>query len=248
MWARTNGLQMPPVMPNYKKTIPEVYGDLVRCFLTVERYVFFEEGSLRIMLRNEVRVMPEGNFAEVKDDEDECHFPSWVPRWDRCSVRLAGFSHARRSTDWTPSGNAPIVIGDVINPNILSLKGFVVSAIDFLRQYINQSDPTPAANRTCLQQTLTDVLRRPLAYAGVDSTKRAFAQTLTAGKTKDKTKFEPFDTDDLEAYIGGPESAKAHLFANNLWPWRRFFTTTDGYMGIGSMNMQLGDMVVVLFG
>ncbi|KAH7417000.1 hypothetical protein BKA64DRAFT_285072 [Cadophora sp. MPI-SDFR-AT-0126] len=243
MWARTKGFWMAPVVPNYKKTVPEVYGDLVRCFLAVERHVFYEEGSLRIMLKNEISIN-----TKVKHDEDECHFPSWVPRLDRWSVRMAGFSRARRSADWTPSSNVPRVIGDMIDPNILSLKGLVVSSIEFLGQFIDYSVDTPAANKACLRQTLTDVLRRPLVYGGVDSMKLAFARTLTAGKAKDEANFEPFDTDDLEAFIDGPENAKGRLFADKLWSWMGFFTTTDGYMGIGSMNMHLGDLIVVLFG
>jgi hypothetical protein len=53
MWANMDGSEMPSFKPDYKKTVAEVYGDLVRYFIALPKNLDVGEGSLRIMLRNE---------------------------------------------------------------------------------------------------------------------------------------------------------------------------------------------------
>ncbi|KAG4443700.1 hypothetical protein IFR05_000789 [Cadophora sp. M221] len=190
-WARLGGKAKPSFKPDYTKTTPEVYGDLVRYFLTLERGDDDEEGSLRIMLRDEA-VVSQGELAvEAENNEVDSDFPSWVPRWDLCRHPWVGFSRWRRGNKWFPSGESPITIGDAKDSTILSLKGFAISTIDFLKRESELPSPRLASDGTSLQTTLDEVLTRPSIYAGNDSIKLAFAQTLTAGMSKNPTNFVP---------------------------------------------------------
>ncbi|KAH6709573.1 hypothetical protein BKA61DRAFT_678456 [Leptodontidium sp. MPI-SDFR-AT-0119] len=131
-WASLCGKAKPSFKPDYKKMTSEVYGDFVRYFLTLERGHDDDEGSLRIMLRNE-RFVSQGELAvETEYDEVDSDFPSWVSRWDQCRPPWLGFSTWRLAIKLCPSGESPISISDTTDSTVLSLKGFAISTIGFL--------------------------------------------------------------------------------------------------------------------
>jgi hypothetical protein len=76
--------------------------------------------------------------------------------------------------------------------------------------------------------------------------KEALTVTLTAGASKDKNTCKPYGREDIEAYLlDGTDSSR---FANAFEMMSTLFATTNGFMGIGSSNMQIGDSICVLFG
>jgi hypothetical protein len=84
MWIPDYPTKKLSFTPDYKKAVPEVYGDFIRCFITLPRNSITREGSLRIILRSEVSPEKDYDLAERDCRLDETHFPSWVPRWDLC--------------------------------------------------------------------------------------------------------------------------------------------------------------------
>jgi hypothetical protein len=85
MWLkmeRTGELYECSIKPNHRKTIVDIYAEVVRYSIAVLRNLLMGEGSLTIILRSESYIQKNGSGAEPEETEDEQNFPSWVPRWD----------------------------------------------------------------------------------------------------------------------------------------------------------------------
>jgi hypothetical protein len=120
--------------PNYHKTDVEIFGDIIHHSITLPKDRDSLESSLELMVKNENLIDRDGREIKAKDTEDENDFPSWIPRWDQRLRIFKGMGKFAPGRTWSPSGDSEIVVGENEAPKILSLQGFEVSIITFLKQ------------------------------------------------------------------------------------------------------------------
>lgn len=235
-----------PFQISYTRTTMEVYGDFVRYFISLPRTnIKYGEGSLKIMLQNQSMIEKDNRALEPTAPKDKVYFPSWIPRWDRCRPIWKGLGSIYQ-TGWQPSADMTPVIGERKSSTVLTLRRLKVCRIGFMERKFELPSPKLTDYNTLVKETLrTLISQKAWKYEGQESLKRAFAHTLTAGEWKDKNNQELYGETDLEAYCAGDRPSR---FADVILNQHTFFTTPDGYMGIGSRTMQVGDDVCLFFG
>lgn len=250
-WANQKGLSAPSFRPDYEKPLPLVYADFVRYFLKLPRNLYYNEGSLRIILRNEAYVEKDGRWTEPEELEDDGEFPSWVPRWDQSRPMFAGLVNERTEI-WKPSLDLTPVVGENRIWSTLSLKGFEISTISFLERdlVLWRLELTSDSYVEIIRRILDQVAEGAWRYQGDDELKDALARTLTGCVYKDETTVELFGGEDLDAYLTDEldTNSKGRLFGDWVRVDYSFFTTANGYMGLGARKMQLGDKICLFYG
>ncbi|CAG8957651.1 hypothetical protein HYFRA_00010518 [Hymenoscyphus fraxineus] len=204
----------------------EVYGDFIHYFLRLP--LALKKQPLTLILRR-----PNVVQENVCIDEPQ-QFPSWIPRWDQSYPHWFGFLVRR------PSGNAKLTIGEKKSWRELSLRGFEISQVAFIEPEM-RSYSSLEKNRRLVQHLLLEVTERTKRYSGRVLLEAALVFTVTGGW--------PYNSELNEIY--GAEGL-AECLTNEPtreFPWcYKFFTTSDGYMGLGAGTIKLGDMICVLYG
>lgn len=189
--------------------------------------------------------------------------PSWVPRWHEESDGWAAHlpSHfdacSGRELSLSTKGDEPYLS--------LVLKGYLTGSISSILPTIDaragryKKDFTEffASCRKSLHSSTVDSLARAMTAGGRKGLLGSL-DSITAFDDNDfevgLTEFMQTSSTDLETinptaehHLGGLSFDFA-LLATEMCRTRRLFQTQSGFVGMGSVAMQAGDLVVVLFG
>jgi hypothetical protein len=167
-------------------------------------------------------------LSYVQDGEiQDATFPSWVPRWDiegNDTVILGAYS----THQWEASGNLKFRWDNTLNrEDHLAVEGLRFSPVAKTSRILHDTDSTDPNDLVGCQdiEKVFHSCRTPL-------NKSLFA-LLTAES------FMPADSPNLS---GQNPWTRQPCFG------RRQFVTDNGFLGLGPRNMQVGDIVCVLFG
>ena len=242
MFLKGIGREDNPIKVDYTKPIKEVYQECLRHCLTLPMDSHEANASLNVMLRNQGLCFDNGDWITPPDPAEDREFPSWIPRWDLLSMLETTFTDLQDEEfpPWNASSGLPPQIGNTANPNVLSLRGFQVSEIACTHRIRDDN----------VKELTLMVLNNPgmaARYSNDHLLRDALAKTLTAGYAKNDGSAQLYGEEDLESLWTNSKAPPRQLFTKHIHD-SNFFTTSDGYIGIGSIHMKVGDIICVLYG
>ena len=194
--------------------------------------------------------------------------PSWVPQWDRVFTHtLAPADPHTRTFNASPRSTGSVFA--ISDENILTVTGVQFDRIDKVSAIIPST--TEASEQATVLASIWDEIRTSkFAYSSAEKIVEAFCWTITAGKdwygmlvqdsnthTSDFIAFwnEFTGREDSHQFAGvletGAGEGDAFRFAqavSSACAWRRFFITSNGYIGVGPPCTTVGDRACVLEG
>lgn len=220
--------------PNYHVDTKAVYRDFAASCLNAHQNPSILSYSTR---------SPElGLFEDV---------PGWCPVWNEVEDPPEPLLGLNRSRGYNASNGAPFKYS--IDNNLLSVTGIVFDCLDFaagpvrshhLRAESEGADINPLIE--AFQRSVADPDRCGKNYPDLT---RAFATTVTAAACQ--ATFDPSQSPtallsqaELSRWIGVLEHGRGYHASLH----RSFFTTREGYMGIGPPQLKAGDFCCVIAG
>ncbi|MCJ1387326.1 hypothetical protein MMC18_000168 [Xylographa bjoerkii] len=241
-------------MADYSKSIADLYIDTTGQLITADQ---------SLLLLSSVEDISYRHFQEL---------PSWVPDysvWQRCSILGFPFRHSKYSAGggtlasvrWSPGSPSLMVDGicqdqiEAVSTN--SLENSLI-AQTFLLQCLELSGPLlrkgsisiDAVWRTLIGNTGGDTYPAPEKYrlhfrsylSRLSARNQAYLKTLTSNE--DVHALLAMETRD-------PKAANSQYYQASIAytaPYRKFFTTTRGTIGLGPRSMRPGDSVCIFSG
>jgi hypothetical protein len=247
--------------PDYRKSVAQVYGDVVRYFITKPNLHRGEtiwggmgEGVLDILGSWITR--EEALHSKAQSSED---FPTWVPRWDLTptGTRISLTSYAVSSL-WAATKDSKVMLLPSDSPRSLSLRGIRITTITLMNRALELNgmpvDYVDEDMKVLVKEMLEAIREAVPNYGGPATLHEAFASVVTALSSKNKLNSqddipEPFHKEDLDAFLrDGLQSEKGMAFFKAIRFTQTLFVTESGHLGLGHPNMKRGDQICVLFG
>jgi hypothetical protein len=241
--------------PNYSRSIRDVFTDATEYVI---RHPDPESrGSRPLDILSSVT-----EKRNVPDD-----FPSWVPRWDE-KPNTKDLWITNISSLWDASLGRTSMNIRVTDRKGLVLEGIKLGAVSFVDHSLSR--PWESEENK-VKQLWDSTVSGSQGYGSQMDLAEAFAQTVTAGKSRDPLdtgagEGEPFHAQDLAIHIGFPTSQAerdrmgipiglqmkmfqetAH-FQKSIRDGDAFFLLSEGSIGIGHSDIREGDEVWILFG
>ena len=242
---------------DYQKPVQQVYTDLIK--FQVRKYE-----SLDIICAS-------------KHPQKQASLPSWVPDWSNMRERTAGllpsFEHDPYQYGkyvYRASGNTKPNARFLRDDQVLSVSGVLFDTIVGMGGWANDFQGLIVLLGPWKELALGPNLerKRDEYVVGGESMLDAFNRTITADKTRSGRKAQRGQRG-LEVFTGEehdvPDSYRSNQGLSNeerrlFWQEdsmqaialrasrRRLIVTKKGYLGLGPINAQLGDAVVVILG
>jgi hypothetical protein len=247
----------PELVIDYNKPVQQVYTDLVR--FQVRKYE-----SLDIICASKL-------------PKKQASLPSWVPDWsnvrERTSGLLPSFEHDPYQYGryvYRASGNTKPNAQFLRDDQVLSVSGVFFDTIVKMGEWANDPQTLVSLLDPWKKLALGQNLERTsdeYVVAG-DSMLDAFNRTITADMTRSGHKAQRGQRG-LEVFMVGEHSIPDSYRSNqglsdeerrDFWQEdslaavslrasrRRFIVTKKGYLGLGLINVELGDAIVVIMG
>ncbi|KAF2994326.1 hypothetical protein E8E14_001997 [Neopestalotiopsis sp. 37M] len=239
--------------PDYKKTLGRVLCDAVR-------YAILELNSLRIL--------EYVNHAIAPDPSNIQDFASWVPRFDlpiNEDIEAEVFPPIFDTNNGYGVNHEDIEI-DLVRPTTLSLLGYPVSTVTETSDVFSPTVMENISELTALLRKLPAMVQcahaADLRMWGGDNAgiENGFSPMLAATLMGGNWNNQPVEDDDVEAFRDFLERLTAGSWTHdsNDAQWqclesacrnRRFFVGKDlGFIGLGPICIEPGDVVSVLYG
>ncbi|KAK4496509.1 hypothetical protein PRZ48_012489 [Zasmidium cellare] len=244
------GIEGVGIVPDYEAGVGEVFARATRAAV--------EANGLALLDCAQQLVPYEGQ----EDKTDAVDVPSWVPRYDWRDYRPGGSpAIPELPLRFGACGGRPLELQPSSDPKTLRLKGHLLDRITTTSALLSSS---LILNADVLSKEILSLLSLTRSL-GLDDWDLAYTLTSNLTHAQNPADQSPEYLYQYRQFIlecrakpHNPDSSSLTYFTTTAWSFantlythgrnRRFFSTSSGIIGTGYPGVQVGDVVVMLFG